>query len=332
MSDKGVGPGGAVVGRPDRLTLIAFALFVLIGGANGVAVRFSDRELPPFWGAVIRLATAALIFWAIFIARREALPKGRALVGSLLYGFFGMGAFFGLIYWGLVKVQASTASILLGLGPLLTVFFAAAHGLERFRWRGLAGSSLALAGIALAVSGEVGRSLPMASLLAVVAGVACNVEGSVIVKLFPKSSPIATNAIATTTGAAILLPISVLAGEPWFLPSAPTTWAAFAYLVLAGSVLLFYLYLFVLTRWTASATSYSLLLFPVVSVVVASRLAHETITPLFLVGGAIALLGVWIGAFTGSAPAAGPRESVAARPAAAEQVPTTLEGQPCETC
>ena len=53
MNDKSTGPGGAATGRPDRLTLIAFALFVLIGGANGVAVCFSNFELPPFWGAAM---------------------------------------------------------------------------------------------------------------------------------------------------------------------------------------------------------------------------------------------------------------------------------------
>jgi drug/metabolite transporter (DMT)-like permease len=33
--------------------------------------------------------------------------------------------------------------------PLLTFFFAMAHGLERFRWRGLFGAALGVAGIAV---------------------------------------------------------------------------------------------------------------------------------------------------------------------------------------
>jgi hypothetical protein len=31
--------------------LLAFTLLVLVGGSNAVAVKFSDFELPPFWGA-----------------------------------------------------------------------------------------------------------------------------------------------------------------------------------------------------------------------------------------------------------------------------------------
>jgi drug/metabolite transporter (DMT)-like permease len=330
VDGKSVGSNDPGAVRLDRATTIAFVLFVLIGGANGVAVRFSNFELPPFWGAALRLGAAALICWAILLARGAALPRGRALVGNLLYGFLGVGVFFALIYWGLVKVQASTASTILALGPLLTMLFAAAHGIERFRWRGLVGAFVALAGIALGVGGQLGRSAPILSLLAIVAAAACLAEAGVVLKLFPKTSPMATNAISTTTGAAILLAVSLLTGESRFLPSTLTTWTAFVYLVAAGSVLLFYLYLFVLGRWTASATAYAFLLFPVVGVSVAAWLAHETVTPLFLAGSAIALLGVWIGAFHQPA-STSEKGSTAARQAAAV-APTALDPKPCETC
>jgi hypothetical protein len=73
------------------------------------------------------------------------------------------------------------------------------------------------------------------------------------------------------------------------------------------------------------------LLFPVVGVSLAAWLAHETITPLFLAGSAIALLGVWIGAIRQPA-TAGEKGSIAARPAQAERSVTAIEAQPCENC
>ncbi len=39
---------------PDALTLAAFAVAVTLGGGNLLAVRVSNRELPPFWGAGLR--------------------------------------------------------------------------------------------------------------------------------------------------------------------------------------------------------------------------------------------------------------------------------------
>jgi len=294
-------------------TLAAFVALVVIGGGNAVAVRFSNVELPPFWGAAARFIAAAAIFWAILLIRRAALPRGRALLGSVLYGALGVGASYALLYWGLLEVQASVAIVILSLGPLLTMLFAVAHRLERFRWRGLAGALVALAGIAVGIGAEFGRSLPTASLIALVLGVVCISEAAVVYKLFPSAKPLPANVVAFTTGAVILVLVSLVAGESWFLPRDPATIAAFGYLVVFGSVALFYLYLVVLSRWTASATSYAFLLFPVSTIALAAMITDERVTWGFVMGSAVALLGVWVGAF-----AKAPDEAVVEQPATAE--------------
>ncbi len=282
--------------KVDRSTLTAFLVLVVIGGSNAVAVRFSNGELPPFWGAAARFVLAAAIFWVILLVRRVPVLKGRALAGAVLYGVLSVGASYALLYWGILRIQASLFMVILSLGPLMTMFFAVAHGLEPFRWSSLAGALVAVAGIAIGVGTQLGRSVPIPSLLAVIAGAACIAEGSVVYKLFPGGKPLPTNAVAFTTGAAILLLVSLVAGESWSLPREPRTIVAFVYLTLVGSVLLFYLYLLVLSRWTASATSYSFLLFPVATVAIAAVLTNERVTWQFLAGAAIALVGVWIGA------------------------------------
>lgn len=296
---------GAEAARPNRAVLFAFALLVLIGGSNAVAVRFSNLELPPFWGAAIRFSSAALIFWIIVFVRRLRLPAGRALAGVLLYGLLTVGASYAFLYWGLLRVQAGLSMVVLAFVPLMTLFFALSHGIETLRWRALVGALIAIAGILIGVGGGLGAEVPIPSLLALIAGAACIAEGTVIFKLFPKSHPVVTNALAVTTGAVLLLGLSRLAGEEWKLPETTNTWAAFTYLVLIGSVVLFYLYLFVLARWTASATAYSFLLFPVATVVIAAWLAGEMVTPSFIIGGGFVLAGVWLGAIQGSTRLAG---------------------------
>lgn len=98
---KDVQPNLPKPSLPDRVTLAAFFLSALVGGANAVAVRFSNLGLPPFWGAGTRFALAALIFWAFILARRTPLPKGRALAGALLYGAPSFGASYAFLYWAL---------------------------------------------------------------------------------------------------------------------------------------------------------------------------------------------------------------------------------------
>jgi drug/metabolite transporter (DMT)-like permease len=97
-------------------------------------------------------------------------------------------------------------------------------------------------------------------------------------------------------GALILVPLSLLLGERWILPTQQETWLAMLYLVLAGSLAVFWLFVFVLRRWTASAVSFEFLLIPLATIPFSALLTGEVITPLMLLGGAIILAGVYFGA------------------------------------
>jgi drug/metabolite transporter (DMT)-like permease len=68
------------------------------------------------------------------------------------------------------------------------------------------------------------------------------------------------------------------------------------YLILIGSCLLFGLFLYVLKRWSASATAYGMVVMPFVTISVSTLLTGERITPVFLAGAALVLLGVYAGA------------------------------------
>lgn len=283
---------------PDRLTLIAFGIFILFGGGASIAIRYTYGELAPFWSGFLRFGAGAVIFWVLLLIRRVPFPRGRALIGAALFGFLSFGISFVLIYYGLTKTPASLFQITSAIVPILTLFLAAAHRLEPLRMRGIAGAFLALAGIAIAVSGSfsAGVEISVPHILAIIASSACFAEANIVVKLFPPSHPFSTNAVAMTVGAAIMAVASLLAGESRTLPTTTSTWLAMIFLILGATVIGFLLYLLILKRWTASGISYSFVLVPIVTVVLASILIDETITPLFLVGAAVVLLGVTIGA------------------------------------
>jgi len=282
--------------RPERLTLIAFIISTILGGNNAIAVRFSNVELPPFFGAGVRFTAAALILFLVVLALRLPLPKGRSLIGALIFGALQFGISYALIYWSLLEVPAGLFQVILALVPLLTFFFAILHRQETFQWRVLAGGLLAVGGIAIIFSGRLVDDVPLLSLLSAILAAACIAESIVLFKTFPKTHPITTNAFAMGTGAVILFVVSGLAQESFGWPSLPATWTAVGYLVIFGSVGTFVLALYVLERWTASATSYSLVLMPIVTVFFASWIADEPITFALLVGGLFVLSGVYVGA------------------------------------
>jgi drug/metabolite transporter (DMT)-like permease len=297
---------------PDRLTLAAFAAMTLIGGTNAVAVRFSNEELAPFWGAALRFAPATLILLAWVALRRQALPRGRALIGAGVYGVLNFGLSYALVYYALVDAPAGPAQLVLAIVPLLTVLLATLHGVERFSWRGLAGAAIAGVGIAIVFGDQLGAAVPLLSLVALIAAAVCIAETGVAVKWFPAVDAAMLNMLGMAIGTALLFTFALVAREPLTLPHSTVTWATLAYLIV-GSVVLFMLVLYVLNRWTASATSYAFLLLPLVSLVLAALLRGEPVRTGFLAGGAIVLAGVYIGAF---APAGRTREMAAAATAA----------------
>jgi drug/metabolite transporter (DMT)-like permease len=282
---------------PDRLTLAAFLGVVVFGGVNAIAVKLSVEELAPFWSAGLRFIAAGMLLVGIVMLTRRSFPRGRSLSGAVLYGTLAFAASYAFIYPALREVPAGTAMVLISLVPLLTFGFAILHGQERFHVQGLLGALIALGGVALVVADQLDAAVPLGSLLLILVGVAFIAESGVILKWVPRSDPFATNAVAMLVGAVILVAISIVSGEVWSLPTQPGTWASLTYLVVFGSIALFGLYLFALRRWTASAVSYVTLLMPLVTVPLAAALIAEQVSLWFLVGGAIALAGVYVGAF-----------------------------------
>ena len=199
----------------------------------------------------------------------------------------------------------------MALVPLLTIFFAFLHGIERIRWQGLLGSFLAVGGIAVVVGGASGEGLSLPHVLAIIAAAVCIAEAGVIAKKFPRSHPIATNAIAMTIGALILGTISLITNEQWVIPTQVNTWLAFGYLLVFVTIIVFLLYLYVLGRWTASGTSYGFVIIPLVTVVVATSLTGERITLSFIAGAVLVLAGVLVGALLPSRPPRPPEKAQA---------------------
>jgi drug/metabolite transporter (DMT)-like permease len=307
------------IGRPDErhepepATLAAFVLLVVLAGGNAPAIRYvscEGCELDPFWGAAMRFALAAAIFAVVSAGR--GLPRGRALAGATLFGALQFGAGFAFVYWGLVHAPAGLTQVLLACVPLFTFALALVHRQERFRLAGLVGAALAVAGIAVVFGSGFDAGVPASSMLATLAGAVCWAEALVLVKAFPDVHPAAMNAVGMTVGAGLLLGLSIVSGEELALPEAASTLTAQAYLVLAGSLAVFWLYVFVAQRWSASAASYQLVLIPLVTVVVSAWLQEDPVTPAFAVGSALVLLGVYIGALR--RPAISPGVEASPRP------------------
>lgn len=282
-------------GGSDRRALAAFVALVVLISANVVAIRFTNRELPPLWGAATRFGSAALLFWGYVLARRLPLPQGRALAGSVLFGALQFGLGFALGYWSLLEVPAGLASVILALVPLFTQGFAAATRLEPLTVRGVLGGLIALGGIAVIFGRQAVGDIPPLYLVASVATAAVFSSAPVVVKLFPVVHVATNNAVGMLTGVLTLSALALTTGEALDVPRMAATWVAQLYLVLPGSVGVFALLLYVVNRWPASRVAYQAVLSPIVSIALSAWLLGEPVTIGLVWGSMLVLVGVYVG-------------------------------------
>ena len=279
----------------DRLTLAAFLLMVVLAGGNAVGIKISADELEPLWGAGLRFGISGLAFALIGLAFRVPVPRGGALGGAVLYGAFAFGAAFGLGFTAIPMVGPGAFQLFFGLIPLLTLVLAPLHGLEPVKVRALLGSMVALVGVAVLAFDRIALDVPLLGLALAALAALMLAESGIVAKMTPRADPIATNAVGMVTGAAMLLPLSLILGEHWDVPTRTDTWLALGYLVLAGSIAVFWLFLVVLRRWDASVVSFEFLLIPLATIPFSALLTHEVVTPIMLLGGALILGGVYLG-------------------------------------
>jgi drug/metabolite transporter (DMT)-like permease len=219
------------------------------------------------------------------------------LTGAVLYGFFAFAANFGFLYWALTSVSAGMASVMFATIPLITLLIASLVGLEKLTWLGVLGAAIVIAGISLVFLEQLQFDVSIAHLGAtLLAAVSASLSG-IVVKYFPRSHPVATNAVGMGVALLLLLPFSIFVGETIRLPDLTSTWLALGWLV-TSSIVGFVLMVWILSRWSATATSYIAVLTPLVTVAAAALLAGESPTTGFLWGSLLVLLGVYVGALS----------------------------------
>lgn len=279
------------------------ALSVLWGGSfffTGVAIR----ELPPLTIVFLRVALAAAILLVVLKAIGLAMPKNR----SVWLAFFGMGFLnnvvpFCLIVWGQTHIASGLASILNATTPLFTVVVA--HGLtadEKMTGGRLAGVLFGLVGVVVMIGPAVLDTFGTNVLaqLAVLGAAVSYAFAGIYGRRFKRMG---VPALATATGqvsasAIMLLPVVLVADQPWTLPMPhPTTWAAMLGIAALSTALAYVLYFRLLA--SAGATNLLLVTFliPVSAVVLGSLVLGETLQAKHFVG--MSCIGLGLAAIDG---------------------------------
>jgi len=286
------------------VTVLAYVGCALIWGTTWFAIRvnMAPGGYPPFAGAAIRFLVAVLVLVVVnamgWAGRGPRSGRQRAyVVGAGV--LCGLG--YGLVYAGETRISGGLAAVIFGTLPLVTALTTYVAGTERPRPGFLAGSAVALAGIALIYADRIGTSTTQAAGVALIfASVVVCALYNLILKVHARdTAPLATN-IPFLGAAAVSLALFAAAFErqlpPW--PPALRPTLALLYLAIFGSVITFALYFHLLRHMRLTAVSTLVLVEPVIALVIDAawerdiRLGGRTYAgaALTLVGVAISLL------------------------------------------
>jgi len=289
----------------------AFLGCCLIWGSTFLAIRLGNEAIAPVWGAAVRLVLAAVLLVAIARALRMPLPRGAALRGAALYGFFNFGVNFSLLYLGEQTVPSGIAAVLFATVPLSTALLAAVLGVERLVVRKLVAALVAIVGVAVIFAGELGAAIPLVGLLMVFGGATAAALSGVLLKRAPRQAAIPANAVGAAVGAMVCLLVSTALGEARTLPSTVGGWLPLLYLVTAGSLGAFVLYSWLIARWPVTNVSLIGVIVPIIAVILGAIVKAEAPAPLAYVGAAIVITAVLV-AIRAPRRAAGPAAARAA--------------------
>lgn len=267
----------------------------LVWGSTYLAIRLALASFPPFFQMGTRFLAAGglLMAWVLWRARRGAtrLPTGREWRNALVIGTLMLGAGMGLTASAEQHVGSGLVAAFIAVVPMLVCGWGLLFGQRPHRLE-LAGMAVGVAGVLMLVRGASFGASPVG--LACIAGATLAWSlGSVLsttrLTLAPGAAGFASEMLC---GGAVLMALSLALGEQYAGPPQPLALAAWAYLVVFGSLVAFSAYLYLLAHASpAIATSYAFVN-PVIALALGVLVAQETLSRGEWVACGVILVGV----------------------------------------
>lgn len=280
--------------KAPSLPLLGFVSCGMIWGSTFLVIRVGNDSLPAVWACALRLILACVVLHSILLLTRTPWPKGAALKAAAHFGLWEFGISLPLLYWGERVVTSGLAAVIYALCPVAAMFAGAALGLDRITFRRLGAALLALAGVAVIFWRELtqgGSTLGLASVL--VAAIAAPMAGLMLQRA-PAQNPFAANAVGSLVGIPFCLAASFVLRERQVWPTTGREAFPVIYLALAGSVVAFVIFAWLLTRWKTSTVAFLGVIVPVIAVILGTLDRHEAFSTGNLAGAVIVVVGVTI--------------------------------------
>jgi drug/metabolite transporter (DMT)-like permease len=282
--------------------LVALGTVYLVWGSTYLAIKYAvEGGLPPLlaMGTRFLLAGFVLLVAVMAVRGRSAFSITRPqLVTAGVCGLLLLVGGNGLVAVAEQGVDSGLAALLIAGTPLwVVVLRALLH--DRPSAATLAGLLLGLVGVVVLLLPGVRGAADLAPLLLLCLSSVLWSCGTVLATRRPMPvDPFVTTVVEMAVGGTAMVLLGSAGGE-WgrlrFPGTDPSSWIAFAYLVLVGSVLGYSAYVWLLARAPLSlATTYAYVN-PAVAVALGALFLSEPLTAEVLIGGAVIIVAVaWV--------------------------------------
>jgi drug/metabolite transporter (DMT)-like permease len=271
--------------------------FVVLWASAFSAGKIAIADCPPLLFLAVRFLAAGVLMMGLAAVSglRWTLSKRDVIVFAAL-GIANQAAFLGIGFIGLKTVSSGLAALIISANPILTAVLAVALLGERMTWRKALGLVLGLCGVAFIVQSRLTLGTDQLSGIILVAiALLALVVGTILFKLFaPKDGFWIGNGVQSLAAGVAILPFAV--GFESFGDVVPT-WSllgAFAYSVLAVSVLSYLLWFRILAVLGATAASSYHFLIPPLGMLFGWLLLGEHLDLSDLIGIVPVALGIYL--------------------------------------
>lgn len=272
--------------------MLALGSLYVIWGSTFLGIRIALEGFPPLLLAGLRFTIAGLLMYAWVRARGAPAPtrtewRSSLIVGTLLVA--GNACVVIAEQW----VSSGVAAVAIASIPLWVALVAGLFG----RWPS-GGEWLALgiglAGVAVLQTGGDMRANPAGAMVLTVS-CASWALGSIYSRRLPLPKGLMASAAQMLAGGVVLLALAVLRGERMTQAPAPRAVLALGYLIVAGSIVGYSAYQFLLSRVRPTLAASYAYVNPVVAVGLGAAVAGESVAPravgaLALILGGVAML------------------------------------------
>lgn len=280
--------------RLDTRVLLAFTAIYVLWGATFLAIRIAVLEIPPFFSSGVRFLTAGALLYVFMRLRGQPSPSAKEWRSIATIALCMFVATYGALFWAEQYVPSGITAVIEATLPITTVALEVfVFRQQPFRWRTLAAVALGFSGVAwLLIRND--QPFPGLPCVVILAGGTAWSLGAVLTRSLPRPKSLALAAGAQMMlGGAVLLALSQASGELHSFPHISLrAGLALSYLIVAGSLLGFTAYVWLLARMPATQVASHAYVNPLVAVALGYFVAGEALTMRMILASALVLASV----------------------------------------